>query len=136
MPLLRWIRELRQAPHGGAGGSLAFENLTAELEAGLRSIDFDGVTEEDRVTFLEQAVVWQVRGALRAGQFDLALELQRYGMDRIAGLERGQTRFRPRVIYGGASRGRGAARDTGTADGLDRPPLTPARATDNPRPAR
>ena len=73
----------------------ALRALIAEVEDGLDSIDFDEVTLEDRRLFLEQAVVRQVRRALRAGRFDLALALQRYGVARLADLERGAWRGAP-----------------------------------------
>lgn len=58
------------------------------VEEGLRNIDYEEVTTLDRITFVEAAVGWQVRQALRCGRFDLALELQRYGAERTAQLER------------------------------------------------
>jgi hypothetical protein len=58
--------------------------LVAQVEAGLREISFDEVTLDDRAIFVEQAVVWQIRTALQTQRFDLALELQRYAVRRIA----------------------------------------------------
>jgi hypothetical protein len=78
--LRRWIRGRTAAPRCER---LELRELTREIEVGLRDIDFDEVTLEDRVTFIECAVVWQVRRALRSGQFDLALALQRFGVQRI-----------------------------------------------------
>jgi len=78
--LRRWIRGRTAAP---SCERLELRELTEEIEVGLRDIDFDEVTLEDRVTFVEYAVVWQVRRALGAGQFDLALALQRFGVQRI-----------------------------------------------------
>ena len=60
--------------------------LAEELEADLREVDFDEVTLEDRVTLVEQEVVWQVRCALARQRFDLALAIQSYGVRRIAEL--------------------------------------------------
>jgi hypothetical protein len=70
-----------------------------EWEAGLRKIDFPEVTDEDRVTFLEHVVSAQIRRALRAGRFDLALAVRSSGARRIAELveRRG---FRPVLIHG------------------------------------
>ena len=55
---------------------LTFRRLTGEVEQGLRDIDFDEVTTEDRITFVEYAVAWQVRRALLCGRLDLAIRLQ------------------------------------------------------------
>lgn len=79
---------------------LAYARATAEIEAGLASIDFAEVTREDRVTFVEHAVVWQVRCALRAGLFDVALAVIRYGVARIAEIERSEPRYRLRLVRG------------------------------------
>jgi hypothetical protein len=71
------------------------ERLVALLEAGLRQIDFPEVTPEDRIAYLEQALRWQVRRALLAGRFDLALEIRSLGAPGLAELmER-----RPGAIY-------------------------------------
>jgi len=84
------VRRLREWISGHAVAHddqrLELDQLTSEVEDGLREIDFDEVTVEDRVTFVEYAVVWQVRRALRCGQFDVALAIQRYGVRRIAEL--------------------------------------------------
>ena len=56
----------------------------AELESGLAQIDFPEVTEADRVAFLEQAVSGQVRRALHARRFDLALAVSAQGQRTIA----------------------------------------------------
>jgi len=63
-----------------------FQRLTGEVEQGLRDIDFDEVTTEDRITFVEYAVAWQVRRALLCGRFDLAIRLQRFGAEWVARL--------------------------------------------------
>ena len=80
--LRRWIKNRT----GTRRDRLELSELTEEVEAGLRDIDFDEVTVEDRATFVEHAVIWQVRRALRCAQFDLALALQRFGVRRIAQL--------------------------------------------------
>jgi len=67
-------------------GSLDAGALIHEVEPGLDDIEFAEVTGEDRATFVEHAVIWQIRRALGAGQFDIALDLQRYGVRRIAEL--------------------------------------------------
>ncbi len=101
---LRWIRDpRRRAIDPADSDAVALRLLTAEVEDGLRSIDFDEVTLEDRLAFVEQAVVWQMRRALRASRFDLALSLHRYGIRRLGEIERGQVAFRPRVIRGGVA---------------------------------
>ena len=74
--------------------------LTEEVEEGLRDIDFEDVTMEDRITFVEYAVAWQVRRALRRGRFDLALQLQRFGAERIALLYERTHGWRPILLYG------------------------------------
>ncbi len=74
--------------------------MAAEVEDGLRDIDFEEVTTEDRVTFIERAVAWQVRQALRCGRFDLAVGLGRYGAQRIAELYEVELGFRPTLPYG------------------------------------
>jgi hypothetical protein len=75
-----------------------------EWEAGLARIDFPELTDEDRVTFLEHVVSWQVRRALRAGRFDLALAVSSLGARRVAQLlgphERGSVTLR--VVAGTA----------------------------------
>ena len=58
--------------------------LAQEIEEGLREIDFEEVTTEDRITFVEAVVAWQVRWVLGLGRFDVALRLRRYATERIA----------------------------------------------------
>ena len=58
----------------------------AEWESLLARIDFPEVTDEDRATFLEHVVSGQVRRALCAGRFDLALALAALGSRRVAAL--------------------------------------------------
>jgi hypothetical protein len=60
--------------------------LLGPLEAGLHQIDFPEVTLEDRITYLEHAMRWQMRRALHAGRFDLAVHLQRMGTERLRAL--------------------------------------------------
>lgn len=62
--------------------------MAGEVERGLEDIDFPEVTTEDRVTFVQAAVAWQVRQALACGRFDLALRLRRYAAERIARIDR------------------------------------------------
>jgi hypothetical protein len=69
-------------------------------ERGLDAIDFPEVTDEDRVTFLEHLVSVQVRHALRAGRFDLALELRACAARRVLELDAGIRGWRPVLIYG------------------------------------
>jgi hypothetical protein len=85
-----------------------------EWETGLRQIDFPEVTDEDRVTFLEHVVSWQIRRALRAGRFDLALAVRSLGARRVAEFAERQG-FRPVLIHGipgipGPERGPGSSR--------------------------
>jgi len=76
------------------------EQWLGRLEADLHQIDFPEVTLEDRITYLEHAVSWQVRRALLAGRFDLALEVRSLGALKIAELlERCEGR-RPLLPYG------------------------------------
>jgi hypothetical protein len=70
-----------------------------EWEAGLRQIDLPGVTDEDRATMLEHVVSWQIRRALRAGRFDLALAVRALGLRRIADLVE-RPGFHPVLLYG------------------------------------
>ena len=65
---------------------LALARCVREWDAGLERIDFPEVTAEDRAAFLEQVVCWQVRRALGAGRFDLALALARLATHRVDGL--------------------------------------------------
>ena len=82
-----WSRLLRRPRARDANDEpLQYERLIREVEAGLEDIAFEEVTIEDRATFVEHAVVWQVRRALRTCQFDLALRLARFGVHRIAQL--------------------------------------------------
>jgi hypothetical protein len=82
---LAWSR-FRRTPTDEPSVRLDYAGLVHEVESGLHEIDFAEVTTEDRATFVEHAVVWQIRRALHAGRFELALELQRYGVGRIAQL--------------------------------------------------
>lgn len=77
-----------------------FQQAAEIVDEGLRDIDFEEVTTEDRITFVEAAVAWQVRQALRCGRFDLALRLQRYGAERTAQLWERVHGWRPVLIYG------------------------------------
>lgn len=63
-----------------------FLEMAEVVEEGLRDIDFEEVTAVDRITFVEAAVAWQVRQALRCGRSDLALRLERYGAERTTRL--------------------------------------------------
>ncbi len=74
------------------------------MEQGLRDIDFDEVTTEDRITFIEYAVAWQVRRALISGQFDLAIRLQQFGAERMARLYERVHGWCPVLLYGVPSR--------------------------------
>jgi len=77
-----------------------FREMAEVIEEGLRDIDYDEVTTPDRITFVEAAVAWQVRQALRCGRFDLALRLQRYGAERTAQLWERVHGWRPVLLYG------------------------------------
>ena len=79
---------------------LAFLSMSAIVEEGLRDIDFDEVTSQDRIAFLEAAVAWQVRQALTSGRFELALRLQRFGAERTAQLWEQVHGWRPTLLYG------------------------------------
>jgi len=106
-----WVLARLGAPADPADvDACVFAALVDEIEDGLAAIDYGEVTAEDRAAFVECAIVHQVRRALHAGHFDLALELQRWGVRRIARLECGSRPFRPRVIPGGARRIPGDAR--------------------------
>jgi len=65
---------------------IEMDRFAAELDDGLQRIAYPEVTAEDRVTFLESAVAWQVRRALIAGRFDLAVRLARAGTERLGRL--------------------------------------------------
>lgn len=80
-----------------------------EWETGLRRIDFPEVTDEDRVTFLEHVVSAQIRRALRAGRFDLALAIRACGTRRVAELVERRLGWRPVLIHGIPGPERGAA---------------------------
>src|SRR5262249_4185049 len=69
-------------------------------EEGLAQLDFPEVTDEDRRTFLVHVVSWQVRCALRAGRFELALALRSLGALRVAELEERRLGWRPVLIHG------------------------------------
>src|SRR5439155_7457197 len=98
--LRRWKQRLvhprpAPAPDPPARMDRAFQRLAEEVEEGLREIEFDEVTTEDRITFVECAVAWQVRRALRCGRFDLAPRLQRFGAERVARLDERAHGWRP-----------------------------------------
>jgi len=106
MELLRRWRERENSPGSMAGGDRAtafrsdFPRFAAEIEEWLQEIDFEEVTTEDRITFVEAAVAWRVRRALWAGRFDLAVELQRFGAERVAQLYEERHGWRPVLLYG------------------------------------
>ena len=83
--------------------------LAHELEEGLRDIDYAEVTLGDRITFVEAVVAWQVRRALHAARFDLALELQRCGAERVARLHEEHSGWCPLLLYGAPRRWSGEA---------------------------
>jgi len=83
-----------------APSRLHLPGFVGELEQGLGLIDFPEVTVEDRITFLEAAVAWQVRRALRAGRFDLAIRIQAFGAKRVMELHESQYGWRPVLLYG------------------------------------
>jgi len=87
-------------PMRAAGLERELHRCAEELEQGLRDIDFDEVTIEDRITFVELAVAWQVRRALGRGRFDLAVRLQHVGAERIARLYESRHGWRPVLLYG------------------------------------
>ena len=89
------------------GVSLPASRLDAELarcrdewETGLRRIDFPEVTDDDRVTFLEHVVSAQIRRALRAGRFDLALAVRALGTRFVADLVERRQGWRPVLVHG------------------------------------
>src|SRR5262245_37935391 len=111
-PLWNWKERLRRprpgaAPRATPAAEAGFLRLAAEVEQGLRDIDFDEVTAEDRITFVECAVAWRVRWALRRGNFDLAIRLQRFGAERAAQLYESAHGWRPVLLYGVATTRRG-----------------------------
>jgi len=79
-----------------------------EVEEGLRDIDFEEVTIEDRITFVERVVAWQVRRALARGRFDLAVRIQHLAVERIARLYEGRHGWRPVLLYGVPASGKAA----------------------------
>jgi hypothetical protein len=93
---LPWEAELEQSLQL----EVAFQQLVQEVEDGLRDIDFDDVTTDDRIAFVEAAVAWQVRRTLARGRFDLALRIQRYGAERVAQLYERVHGWRPSLLYG------------------------------------
>jgi hypothetical protein len=102
-PLPRWRDRLEQT----WGVTLHTPPLEAELarcldewESGLAQIDFPEVTDEDRLTFLEHVVSWQIRRALRAGRFDLAIAVRSLGAHRVADLVERRQGWRPVLIHG------------------------------------
>jgi hypothetical protein len=88
------LRDLEARP------GLDLAGFTRELEDGLQLIDFPEVSAEDRIAFIEHAVAWQVRRALRAGRFELALELQALGVWRAGELSEERHGWRPVLVYG------------------------------------
>ncbi len=103
------IRRHRPAPGSqqSAAMKLYLRRVADEVEAGLRDIDFDQVTPADRIAFVECAVARQVRLALQCGRLDLAVQLQRFGAERIADLYEGAHGWRPILLYGVPSARRG-----------------------------
>ncbi len=102
--LRRWTEGLRHPAHDHDRDARecqrALEWLADEVETGLRDIEFREVTVQDRITFIESLVTWQVRQALKVGRFDLAVRMQRYGVDRIAELHEQAQGWRPVLLYG------------------------------------
>ena len=104
----RWRERLERAwgltLHDSVAPSrLHLPGFVLELEQGLGLIDFPEVTVEDRITFLEAAVAWQARRALRAGRFDLAIRIQAFGAKRVmelVELHEGRYGWRPVLLYG------------------------------------
>jgi len=96
------IRGFRTRPERewAAPAALYLSRVREEVEAGLRHIDFEEVTTEDRITFLECVIAWQVRVALGRGRFDLAVQVQRFGVERIAELYERAHGWRPVLLYG------------------------------------
>ena len=100
----RWTEHLRRSSSAPDPRVDDLWRLTEEVEAGLRAIDFEEVTTEDRITFVEYAVAWQVRRALSRGRFDLALRLRRFGAERIARLYERAYGWRPVLRAPGPAR--------------------------------
>ena len=69
---------------GAADLDHELRRVASVVEEGLHDIDFEEVTAEDRATFVEAVIAWQVRRALRAGRLSVAVALRRFGADRIA----------------------------------------------------
>jgi hypothetical protein len=95
-----------RGPHGPLGSErrpalhAELRQLAHDIDADLREIDFAEVTTEDRIAFLEAGFAWQVRRALWAGRFDLAIEVQRFGAERIARLFAERNGWWPVLLYG------------------------------------
>lgn len=106
--LQRWRERVRRTSPSGPEGAtwlrLELRRLEREVEEGLREIDFEEVTTDDRITFVEAVVAWRVRLALRAGRFDLALEIQRLGAARAVQLYERHYGRHPILLYGAPRR--------------------------------
>jgi len=61
------------------------------LERDLAELEYEEVTAEDRVTFVEAVVEQGMRRALARGCFDLALRLRSYGRERVRALFEGRS---------------------------------------------
>jgi hypothetical protein len=82
----RLLGTVRAGRSSRRAGLPSLEVFAEDVETVLRHIDFEEVTTDDKVTFVELAVDSQVRNALERGRFDRAVELRRYGAERIARL--------------------------------------------------
>ena len=67
-----------------ADAALSLRGFADDIERVLREIDFEEVSVEDRIAFVQAAVDWQVRCALERGRFDAVVRLRQFEREQIA----------------------------------------------------
>lgn len=66
-----WVDRVGRAMRGRDPGAVARRRLERALDEWLRDIDFEEVTLEDRIAFIESVVAHRIRRAIARGRLDL-----------------------------------------------------------------
>lgn len=88
-PPATWIDGLTLAMRGGDHAEAARRRLERALDAWLRDIDFEEVTLEDRIAFIESVVMHRIRRAVARGRLDLVPHLCGAGIRKAGELGAG-----------------------------------------------